>query len=75
MPIVYRRTRDQCAADTFAVSCSFPARFTFGGIVDRIALAGSSQDLHQLGQIAWLGRSVKAGGEALGGNPSRWQAR
>ena len=37
------------------VGCSFPARFTFGGIVDRIALAGSSQDLHQLGQVAWLG--------------------
>jgi len=29
----------------------------------------------QLGQVAWLGGSVKAGGEALGGNPSRWQAR
>ena len=40
-----------------------------------IALAGSSQDLHQLGQVAWLGRSVKAGGEAIGGNPSGWQAR
>jgi hypothetical protein len=48
---------------TFVVRCSFAARFTFSKLVDRVALAGSSQDLHQLGQVAWLGRSVKAGGE------------
>jgi hypothetical protein len=61
--ILCRKTRDQCAADTFAVSCSFPARFTFGGIVDRSALAGSSQDLHQLGQVAGLvGRLKPAAG-------------
>ena len=38
----------------FARRCSFPARFTFSKLVDRIALAGSSQDLHQLGQVAGL---------------------
>ena len=48
---------------TFAVRCSFAARFTFSKLVDRIALAGGSQDRQQLGQVAWLGGSVKVGGE------------
>jgi len=40
----YRRTRDyfdRMRLSTFAVRCSFAARFTFSELVDRIALAGA----------------------------------
>jgi hypothetical protein len=47
--IAYRKTETNVLP-----VCSFPARFTFSELVDRIALAGSSQDRQQLGQgVAW----------------------
>jgi hypothetical protein len=74
MPSRTAKREDQCAAGTFCPQVLVPGTVHLQRIVDQIALAGS-QDRQQLGQVVWLGRSVKADGEALGGNPSRWQAR
>jgi hypothetical protein len=65
-------TRNQCAAGTLVDPCR---QVLVPSTVQPSELVRSDWARQEFEQVPWLGPSVKAGGEALGGNLTRRQAR